>query len=628
MNPIDAAIAALESQDPEEQLSYRAAAKKLGVAASTLTRRHHKQTQSCNAAAEQRRLLTPQQEAELIKYTSDLSSRGLTPTRSMVKTYVSGVAQWEPSASWLTRFFRRNREEITLRRTLGIDRDRHQADSYTNYRSWFDLLYAKLNQYDVAPHNIYNMDEKGFLLGVTQRRKRASSRQLWDDKKVTAAIQDGSREWITILGCVCADGSSVDPCIIFEGKAGLRDEWVSRLDDGKHQFFFTSSPSGWTNDKLGLAWLEQVFDRRTKEKARRDWRLLLVDGHGSHVTPAFIEYCDTHRILLAVFPPHASHSLQPLDVAVYSPLSAAYSTQLNDYIQRSQGLINMQKSDFLPLFWAAYTSAVTPQLILTSFAASGIHPREPDAVLKRFKTTTPERGSDIETRELGDNSTWRQLRKNYDAAVPNKSSAAAKQVGQALHSLQIRNELLHTENAELRAELTTKKRRKPNSKLLELTQRREYQSAAVIWSPRAVREARAFELQKQHQEEAEKIQKQEAREIKAATAEYQRKINIEAKRARAIAREARKKEREAKGAELAAARAKKAQQRAAATSKKSRDTQNTPKRKASQSQKSKTIKRRRVVGAGSGGAAAPPPAQPPTRTTTRGRNVKLPAKYQ
>jgi hypothetical protein len=40
MSPILDAIAAIESQDPKEQLSYRAAAKKFGVNRSTLARRH------------------------------------------------------------------------------------------------------------------------------------------------------------------------------------------------------------------------------------------------------------------------------------------------------------------------------------------------------------------------------------------------------------------------------------------------------------------------------------------------------------------------------------------------------------------------------------------------------------
>jgi hypothetical protein len=30
----------------------------------------------------------------------------------------------------------------------------------------------------------------------------------------------------------------------------------------------SSSPTGWTNNDIELAWLEQVFNRKTKQKAR------------------------------------------------------------------------------------------------------------------------------------------------------------------------------------------------------------------------------------------------------------------------------------------------------------------------------------------------------------------------
>jgi hypothetical protein len=33
------------------------------------------------------------------------------------------------------------------------------------------------------------------------------------------------------------------------------------------------------NKDIGPAWLEQVFDRHTKEKARQSYRLLILDGH-------------------------------------------------------------------------------------------------------------------------------------------------------------------------------------------------------------------------------------------------------------------------------------------------------------------------------------------------------------
>jgi hypothetical protein len=79
---------------------------------------------------------------------------------------------------------------------------------------------------------------------------------------------------------------------------------VDGIEAGKHGVFTSTSPSEWTNDSLGLAWIEQVSDTCTKEKARRRWRLLIINGHGSHLAINFDIYCDTNKILLAVFPPH------------------------------------------------------------------------------------------------------------------------------------------------------------------------------------------------------------------------------------------------------------------------------------------------------------------------------------
>jgi hypothetical protein len=39
---------------------------------------------------------------------------------------------------------------------------------------------------------------------------------------------------------------------------------------------------------------------------------ILQPKRGSHVTTDFIGFCDTNRILLAIFPPHSTHRLQPL----------------------------------------------------------------------------------------------------------------------------------------------------------------------------------------------------------------------------------------------------------------------------------------------------------------------------
>jgi hypothetical protein len=82
---------------------------------------------------------------------------------------------------------------------------------------YFDLIHGKTEKYEILPENTYNMDEKGFMIGVTGRSKRIFSRATWEKKKKTESIQDGSREWITVLACVGADGTVLPPGLIYQG---------------------------------------------------------------------------------------------------------------------------------------------------------------------------------------------------------------------------------------------------------------------------------------------------------------------------------------------------------------------------------------------------------------------------
>jgi hypothetical protein len=454
--PILDSIAAIDSSAQGDKLSYRKATEIFNVDRTTLSRRHHNKQQSVLDAHKEQMLLDPQEEKELVEYIQGLSASGLAPTRSMIKNIASEVSQWEVSRSWVERFLRRNRDQLSPKYTTGIDYNRFKTDTEHSYHTYFDLLYAKMQQYDVDAENVYNMDEKGFLLGKTLRTKRIFSKQLWEQKKVTAALQDSSREWITVLATICADGSWVDPAVIFEAKGALRDAWLRDVDAQKHQVFCTTSASGWSNNEVGLAWLEQVFDRRTKKKAQRKYRILILDGHASHLTRAFIKYCDRNKILLMVFPPHSTHSLQPLDVVMFAPLSSSYS---RPYPSQERRLL-------LTLLGRLHYLVHAQEH--TEVFKAGIEPCDADVVLKRFKNTTPQESKDVEIAQLGDGSTWNDLRKLLRVAVTDTSKVEAQALGTAIHSLQVKNELYRHENDGLCTALNTKQRHKGKSKALDL----------------------------------------------------------------------------------------------------------------------------------------------------------------
>jgi hypothetical protein len=317
------------------------------------------------------------------------------------------------------------------------------------------------------------MDEKGFLIGITSRSKRVFSRRMWEKKEVTAAVQDGSREWITVQACICADGSALPPSVIFQAaNKAIQSTWVEDIEVEKHSVSVASSPSGWTNNDLGLAWLEQVFNRYTKPKARQSYRLLILDGHGSHLTMDFIDYCDQNKILLMVFPPHSTHTLQPLDVVMFKPLSTAYSTELSTYLHRSQALLPIKKGDFFPLFWKAWVASFKEETILKSFAATGISPFEPEVILKRFTKTS------LDTQESRESSSsvlsgedWRKMERLVRSTVKDQSSKDAQKLSRSLHHISVQNELLQHEVNGLKEALLVKKKHMKKGKPLDLQQR-------------------------------------------------------------------------------------------------------------------------------------------------------------
>lgn len=142
-----------------------------------------------------------------------------------------------------------------------------------------------------------------------------------------------------MVACICLDGKALGPPLIFQRANGaVQSSWVDAIQAGEHSVFVTASPSSWSNNDIGLAWLKQVFERETRRHAPTGYRLLLLDGHESQVTMDFINH---KKIVLAVFPPHPTHTLQPLDVKMFKPLSNAYSTDLARYLQDSQGLLNL-----------------------------------------------------------------------------------------------------------------------------------------------------------------------------------------------------------------------------------------------------------------------------------------------
>lgn len=371
--------------------------------------------------------------------------------------------------------------------------------------------------------NIYNWDEKGFLIGHASATKRILTRSAYEQGRVRYVQQDGNREFVSLLACVCADGSALPPALIYKGAShDLQDTWLEDLQE-EDEAYFASSAKGWTCDDLGLAWLSR-FDQNTKEKGARR-RLLLVDGHSSHVNMAFLALADSLRILVMILPPHSTHRLQPLDVGLFGPLAKLYTKELNNFTHKGSGWISMTKRIFWPLFSTAWKQSFTRTNILKSFEKTGIWPLDPQKTLKTIQkpisSITP---SKLPILSVKTPCTIRSLRRLVKSSPSRHKSALLER---AVLRLATENEIQKHENSSLKMAFAQEKKRRKRGQRLNLVGEKE-DGRAQFYSPTRVLAAKAFQDAKEDAQEEERQRKAQKKE-EAAYKRQQKEVEKQEK---------------------------------------------------------------------------------------------------
>jgi hypothetical protein len=119
--------------------------------------------------------------------------------------------------------------------------------------------------------------------------------------------------------------------------------------------------------------------------------MLVLDGHKSHESAAFEEYCKSHNIITLRLPAHSSHLTQPLDVGCFSVLKRAYGRQIEDFIKAHINYIT--KVEFFIAFKMAYLQSITTQNAQAGFRGAGRVPFDPRVVISKpdvkLRTPTP-----------------------------------------------------------------------------------------------------------------------------------------------------------------------------------------------------------------------------------------------
>ncbi len=266
------------------------------------------------------RALKPDQESALRQYLTTVDQLGLSARLHMVQSTANALraqdfARWNPppllNAQWAKRWLDRQSDLFKARRKP-IAADRKNAHDSEVLQTHFDGFKEVIVKSGITEDDTWNFDETGYRMGI--------ARSDWvvtvDPNRRIYSKDSDNRESLTGIECISGGGKDISPMLIMTGVQLLAPHFNNDLGD---DVLVTISDTGYSNDWISLRWLEH-FDRFSQKHQKGAWRMLVMDGYGSHHTREFLSYCEDHKIIPFGLPSHTTHLLQPLDVCVFQPL--------------------------------------------------------------------------------------------------------------------------------------------------------------------------------------------------------------------------------------------------------------------------------------------------------------------
>ena len=109
-----------------------------------------------------------------------------------------------------------------------------------------------------------------------------------------------NKESATVGDCISADGWKLPALIILQGET-VQGRWLqARIPNN---YILAATESAYVNDEIFWEWIHH-FDHYTKKQQKGVYRLLLFDGHTSHLTIEVLQFCNKQKILLFLVLPH------------------------------------------------------------------------------------------------------------------------------------------------------------------------------------------------------------------------------------------------------------------------------------------------------------------------------------
>ncbi|KAJ3454606.1 hypothetical protein MRS44_013206 [Fusarium solani] len=385
-----------------------------GIPRSTLRSR----LQGCtniHKAMEPFQRLSKEQEEDLVRWILQEEATGRAPSKAHIQGFaqlvVSVAGEEEPIGhNWVDRFLDRH-EDVKMKLSRSIEACRTYSTTKEKLEEHIDRVSYGVQSLGIQNDNTYNVDEHGLAEGETRAGRVCGSTLT----RYSIVTDSDSRTWATILECISAAGVRLTPALILTG-TNLQGQWFP--GENTPNWFFDCSPTGWSNIVIFRKWFTEIFLQETRPKDTTAWRMLILDGHRTHITIEIMYMAWVNKVQLIYLPAHSSHISQPLDVGLFSPVKSYFRRATRDFASFNT-TAPIQKQRFIEAYKQASDQAFTSRNIRSGFRAAGIFPLDKKRLLDRA-VDVEEPPSSLapphtpKKRKVGDTELWRTPKSGKD----------------------------------------------------------------------------------------------------------------------------------------------------------------------------------------------------------------------
>ncbi|CAG4987045.1 unnamed protein product [Parnassius apollo] len=270
-----------------------------------------------------------------------------------------------PGTDWFINF--RKRHRLSIKKAQPVEFVRRKMTDPFVIGEYFNLLENTLKDLDLfeSPQLIWNLDETSLCLDPSRTKVCGQI-----NKPCARSTHGSGKENITMLTGASANGKKLPPLIVFKGKF-VWDQWMAELVGGDYDFelSYAASTKGWMETDIFYNYIEKVLIPSLGEERPV---LIVYDGHSTHVHVRVVELAIRNRITILKLPPHTSHLLQPLDIAVFKSFKSIWDAKLVEWQRRNVGT-KMPKKVFAQVLADTWRET-NPNIIKSGFRKAGIFP--------------------------------------------------------------------------------------------------------------------------------------------------------------------------------------------------------------------------------------------------------------